>query len=701
MRKNKYVIIITVSLVFCLITTSWAWAQFSEFTQNTHGKIGLSGQSLKVPENSSKFQEYSENKSGVTGGWDARYDINGYYYNFIGKNVLLDNQYYEFNGGKFENFKFGAKYDKIIHNLSLGSKTFYDNPGSSTLTYTGTAADRTNTAAWNIFDYKLKKDNLSANMEWTFFKALTVSLDAKNTTTKGQIPAAYALSTTTSNATFAEIPGPINHETTDVNLLLSYSGKNFNVTANGAISKFNNKDDYLTFKTYMDNVTDKASLPPDNKYTQYGLKGTILHLPFESSVSLSYYTSELTNDVNMWNSVIYNKVSTTINSSAPIFTGKVVDDAVKLLVSSEPLDNLFVKAHYKYSRDRNKSSEVIFSTAGTTTTLKNERFEYAKYQTGVDAEYALPAKTKIASGFEYEGVKRDLRAYNGGNRDRSFYVEAKNKYFNRVNARVKYKHLTRTDMFIGEGVTTSLLYARKFDTADQQQDLFSTNWSFYLLDNLDLGLGYRHKSQNFPSTALGVQKISSNAANFDFSYSLFSGMVNLNGFADYEKYANTSNHRFTSGRASVNPDTTPIYIGSATGYNWLAVINDYTFTYGLDTTVQIIEETLQGVVGFSRQKSNGDISFFPQQNFISVQSIASWDDYWQDEFETKLIYNFLKNFEAVLGFRYQHLKYSDSAVDGYLLTPTIQTSKNPVFTGAYNDFPYNARVVYLTASYKF
>ncbi|MBF0313694.1 MAG: MtrB/PioB family outer membrane beta-barrel protein [Oligoflexia bacterium] len=687
-----------ISLATLLSLCCW---QPSVVAGDYSGKVDLVGKKYDEHNRgirSAKSKEYIDEDDGVTGNIFARYDSDhAYYSSFSSEHILEDNQEYKLLGGKYNWFYYGFAYDETIHNLSFGGKSFYSNPGSANLTYDGSAAS-TNPHTWKAFDYAIDHKTISGKLGGNLGSNFFVNLDAKRKSSEGSRPTTYALTSSNARASVAEMPEPIDYETTDVMLDLGYRGENFLVSLDGSLSKFDQKNDYMTYKTYLDALTEKASLSPDNKYINASFKGALYHLPLNTHISLNVNKSSLKNDVTLWTSVIRASVAQTLTINRPSFEGKINTDAINFSINSEPFDGFDSKLFYKFYRSKNESSKMTFTSGTSSVNNEHGLLSHFQHTVGLDLHYSkLPLNTKIGTGIEVEKVKRDLRVENSANNDRLFFAEVKNNYFDLLTAKLRYSYLNREDRFLQSNASSIARYLKRFDVATSKQHTLAFATDIAASDNLDLGIEYRHKKYNYPDTTIGLKKSGSHEIYSDASYTL-PDILTLSLFVDGETSYAKSTHRYHTTDSASNPSA----IDTTTAYNWHSEIKDTIYSYGTNITIPVIEETLQVLLAASRQKNNGQQIFQVSSNSgATLPNIDNWGDYRKDEIAGNIIYSFLKHFEANLGYKYEHFKYSDISTNFYQLTPNLDSSKYPLFTGASNDIPYNVSTVYLMASYKF
>ncbi|MEI8347685.1 MAG: MtrB/PioB family outer membrane beta-barrel protein [Pseudomonadota bacterium] len=308
----------------------------------------------------------------------------------------------------------------------------------------------------------------------------------------------------------------------------------------------------------------------------------------------------------------------------------------------------------------------------------------------------IPFKTKMSGGLEMEQVDREGRSDSQGNDDQSLFLQAKNTYFDMVATKLKYQYLNRDENFPNKdagNVPTDATYYKRFDrrydTASRRQHIYSISFDITPMEKLDVGLEYRKKAAEYPTTKMGLQSSKSHEIYSDATY-IFGDLATLNVFVDYEKSTRKTQKRVGP---TVNGD--PDAPWTSTAYNWGFTVEDKILSYGVNIAFQLIEEELKWLISASRENVDGSQSFVNQRPLL-LPDIDAWGDYKKDELGTNLIYTWRKNWDANLGYKYQHLYYDDISTNGYRLN-----TGTDIFTGAYNDSNYNANMIYLTATYRF
>jgi hypothetical protein len=82
--------------------------------------------------------------------------------------------------------------------------------------------------------------------------------------------------------------------------------------------------------------------------------------------------------------------------------------------------------------------------------------------------------------------------------------------------------------------------------------------------------------------------------------------------------------------------------------------------------------------------------------------LPAWDDYRQDSYMIKAVYNVVKGLSLTLSYAYERFNYKDAQYDGFRYTVGAFPANNTAaLTGAYTKPSYSTNLVFLGATYKF
>lgn len=681
---------------------------------------------------SAKFQEYREIKDGIFGKIKVNVEKGSYFLDLKVKNPGLDDQSYYLDGGRYGFFKYKIFYDEIIHNYSFDAKTFYSKPGSNYLTYYATNNSTvgpytpnisTNPSDWQEFDYykKRKKYGLDLNIapkkQPFYIEASFNQQDIKGIYPIGAPSGVFRDQNGTQTSPFGnvvELPSPIDWKVNDLNFEIGYHHKIGYLALNFNYNKFNNEHDWLTWRNPYVRQTafyEINSLPPDNDYYKWNLKGALKELPLNSFLGLNISYSRLKSDVDLLDTIGTSKTGNatalptysirTLSLNDYTFNGDVKYTNYSAYLTSQPAKFLYTRVYYNYLKKKNDSDEIFYSNG--TNSVENELFSYKKNNFGLDLTLKLSYKNKLMGGYEYLKIDRHGRKDAEETKDNKVYLEWKNDYFDYVVFKARYEKLWRDSDFglSDEGSNKTDQYyierfVRRFDATDKKMDVFKVGFEFYPVQNLTLGLEYAYKKNDYDETVLGRKEDRRNAYSLDITYALPESFK-ISAFLDYEdtKYKGMRRYINPSGNYSFDPYDPPV----SNAYNWESTLKDKAYTLGAKLEVPIIKNKLTWFVSYLYEKGDGKVNLSSQNNIGSPLDIPDSDDYTWRIFETKFVYQFSPRVAFKLGYIYEKLKYKDPQFDGY--TYIVGSPINTFLSGAYKDKEYDAHVGYFTVKFNF
>lgn len=656
----------------------------------TTGTVEIGGQLVGLrTKNAGKFNEYRDLGDGFTGAFTVNGSEGAYYLDLYGKNFGLNfdsnkmyrDQEFGLKFGNYENIKLSLLYNEIPHNHSFGARTFFSGIGTTTLTSpianNQALPNATAQNPPNQFDYIRDRKVVGGELEISaktpfFFNARGEVIEVRGT-----------LPTGANSGTIKEFPAPVNYVTQNVTLETGYRSQNLTATIDGSLSTFTNP--FLSMTLNYPSAAQRYTvyLPPDSK--NYKVGGSVRYkLPFFNSVLMARGT--------------HSKSENTIALTEGItkdFQGKLSYTTANVAITSNPIDKMSTRMFLNYLDKVNDSSEdFVYGTATT------ERFDYHKINTGLDVSYKLPAKTKVAGGYEFLKVIRGIRTDASATTDHILYAEIKNDLLHWLSAKARYQRLIRNsdnhDAALYGASTASdeiLAYFRPVDAADRLQDSVKVGVEIEPMHNLAIGAEYLFKTSNFPRTNMGVKKDQRHEVFIDAT--LTAGILKLNSYFDVE-FVNfgTYSRRFQTAGAG-----DPISVNDVNNYNWTSKRKDYNYATGINADVDVIKNRLTVGAGYRYESVDGTedftASFSPLVPVLAMNGQV--DNQIKQTVTARLGYNITPSLKLDLSYLYENLRYSDDHWVNYNYAPTAGTN----LTGAYAWPDYEAHVGFVKLGYKF
>lgn len=690
------------------------------------GSVELGGNIADVKNNKTKFTEYRDIGSGVTGNFLLDWaNDKGSYFLFSGENigynsddnkVLRDKEFF-LKAGKQEEFKVSVFYKEIPHNLTIGARSAYTGIGTTALM--STLATGSNYTVANIaefynkptFDYTIDRKNYGAELDFSFKSPFFVNARYERNITNGLLPMG------TSNNGVKELPAPISYTTDNVYLTTGYRSNRLIFTLDGSISDFNNSNTSFTYGfNAAPGARDRTYLAPSS--TSYKVGGNLMYrLPFWNTTFMARASHSLSeNTLSLSEEATFRSINS--------FAGKITYTTASAAITTSPIKSLDVKMYLNLLDKKNDSStgfeyhavSSAYNAASIQAFATTETFGYNKLNGGFDLGYKLPAKTKLSAGYEYLRINRSSRQPDLTNTnvwgvrndapqttDHILYLQAKNNLLDWLSAKVKYERLFRTSDFQG-GVFNSITdnrlikaFWRPADTADKTRDTVSLGLDVEPVDALSIGVEYSYKNNDYTKSVLGMQRDTRHEMYLDANYRI--AMVKLNPFFDLELVESFSKNRRYSGAGDADPVTGQ---NDADSHNWTSTRKDVNYAFGLNADVDIVKDKLVFTSGYRYDKATGTqeftTTFSPTTPLINNDSV---DNYTKQSITAKLKYNLTKNLTVGLGYLFENLKYTDDHYTGYSYLTTATTASGTQLTGAYANTGYDAHVGYMTVGYKF
>lgn len=681
--------------ILCAIALQAAAA----YAVETTGSIELDGKLTSIQGQKAKFNEYLEHGSGINANFfldvgglesqDLTFQFEGLGYNADSKDQR-NNADIQLHYNNYENYKFNFYLNHLPHNYTYGAKTFLTGLGTPTLSGTPT----TTPATWaSTFDYKVDRNNIGAATELSFKSPFFFGVKYDRTTQTGLYPLAI-----NANSSFTEFPAAIDTATDSIFLEGGYRSNKIIFKVDGLISSFTQ---YNPWTTVQGGTTPIIGLGPSSDYYKVG-SSLMVHLPLNSSLMARGNYSILKNDMDLTKSGTL---------TAPQYHGEITNTTASVALASNPIAPLETRLFYNVLNRHNGSTApfVYLSADGVANRARTTgNFEFGQQNAGIDASYKLPAKTKVAGGYEYVTISRadsntpaTTTSYYGNsrlsNQDHIVFVEAKNSYLESVSAKVRYQHLKRSggtwtsDKMLAPTAGNENLppQMRPFDAADKTQDSVKLAFEIEPMHNLDLGIEYLYKQNDYSNTRFGITNDKRHEVYLDANYKF--SIVNLNAFFDFERVESDLSQKVGNSLTI-----------STTTFNWSALRRDDNYAAGTKIDVDIIKNVLRASAGYRYEKSDGSSDFTNKNGTVALQDIPYVESTNRHSLTADVNYKINKSIDVTCGYAYDKLRYNDWQLDNYSYVVPGTTAINGGYaSGAYANPNYDAHLGHITVAYKF
>lgn len=720
-------------------------------TDASYVELGLIGTNVNSG-NEAKFNEYRDMRDGVIGSLNLDRKWDKYGFNLWIENPGRDDQLWQIQGQQYGKLKYSATYNEIIHNFSSDARTFYSGVGGGVLDYPNSAGYPrasgstytpdplvSNVNAWGTtFDYKLKRKDLGAGVEYRtstpWYFSVNVNQEDRGGIKRLSSPSGVCVDRTTlctsSFGNIVELPAPVDYRTSTASGEVGYNTKPMNFSVRYTVSQFTNnyqnlvwKNPYVTSQNFFETTTQ----PPDNDFKNLSIQGAARQLPWNSAVTFRGNYAKFSNDISLLTSAgIPGHLSAATTAipygSAQVlptgtrFRGNIEYKSASVAWTAQPMSALDTRVYLNWVDKVNHSSELTYTDpAGTTS--HNELFTYKKNDAGVDIGYRVRRDAKVMAGYQYTSLHRERIDFDETNEQR-IYGEFKYTGWEWGGIRAKYQSVQRTANFVASGQGTSDAtdqaymnrYIGRYDANGKDEDSLRIVLNASPRDLLDLGAEYIYKTNKYKpaygGVILGRTKDVRDQWYLTAAYGPPDG-VRLSAYADIEYVKYDSYHRnpgMSRAAGSFDPNTAP---ATASGWNWSQSQRDRNWAIGAGVEWPI-KSSLKLVGSLGYERTDGTMEFASQTNTLGVpfsldQKIPYWDTYNRQFVNFKLMYKQNTKLDWTFGIAHQKLDYQDNMFMSYrnVVSSAASGEPNAYLTGYANDLNYSANTIYVVGKYSF
>ncbi len=730
MTNNRYPVfilflVVTLALLPFVTTSAAENIDTSGTADNSSGagNSSLTGEASLTPHvdsvsgNRSKFYEYTDSTpyGGIHSDMRLGYDSDNYWFKIRASDIGYENQEYDIEGGMYGKFKYDLFYNEMVHNISLGAKTIYSNPGSNNLTYApGTVFANPSGTQWTSFDYSIKREKVGGDFDLQMVKPFYVDFTTYRERKSG-------INTGADDG--YELPVPISYTSDSFKGEVGYQAKPVFASLSYLYSSFQNQNSTLSNEG-TDGSTLMMALPPDNNYYKLAFKGSV-QLPMDSRFNVSASTAEAKSTFNL-DSLLNNYYGTTSVANAGVFHGRLDTNTINLALSSTPVRWVTANIFYRYYGTANKSDQItVQNPNGDNLPYQNYLFDYQKNTYGADLRFRLPLQLQLKTAYSYVDTDRRGRLDNPSTTDNIYSTELKWNGLDIITPKVSFQRLDRNATYgmlnssvtggvssvalinsgfdATSGVDTSLI--SRFDTCRQITDTYKAGVDINPVYNLNLGLAYKYIKTDYSNAVLGLQNVKTNEFEINGDYALGT-IARLSAYFDleYKKYLMYDVNDEGGGTDPLNATS-----NFSTSYPWNLTTKDNTYEWGVGADIYVIPKKLTLKLEYALVNSDGNLDFGifntaalgdinPGANNNNVD-IGAWDTYRKTSFTGKIVYDVSKKFTMAAGASVERYNYNDIVYTNYQYTNS--STPLPILTGAYANPSYNATVVFLTSTYRF
>lgn len=669
---------------------------------------------------SSKFDEYSDKATGAFFSGQAKMEKDDYYTKLLIKNAARSDQEYRITGGKYLSFKYNLFFNEIPHNITYNAATFYQGVGTGNLTYNGQPYWGTGindvSGFTNVFDYSIRRKEFMADGHVQLLDSVFLDFGGGEVKTDGLRPIM-------SNSGPNELMRPIDYADKIVYAEVGYKRENLISTIRYDLSSFTTAWENLNFKDPflgsalggalgVDTVNE-ISLYPSNTMSRVGLNCSINDLPFDSTLSLKGSMSWLTNAKPLYAQPVAvptppGTPAPLATLSSPIFNGVNGFNNANISLASRPIHNLTTRLYYTFFQKTNDNPTITSTSAtGKVTVLGDpifSPFSYRRSDIGLDAGYGnLPLSSRLTLGYKHTNAfqkRQDALE----TMDNDWFAKIHNDYLGWADFSLKVDYLARQSQY--STYFQNVPYYLPWDHANKTQWKTAIGADLALIANLDLGLQYIWRYNNYQDTTIGRQKDIMNEWYTTASYNI-PRLVKISGFVDVENTQYSSNHRDYNSGSPVVGDPPTYSSGAPTSYDWFNTMSDLSWAYGLSAESPVTDKLTVGL-SWSQNVSNTNEDFLT--NVMYPLGSVVYDNLRHSLLSIKGTYQVSSKLSVLASFTLDDQNYFDDAYDGYgykiptkYVTTNNSNGKSSNFmldSGGYTDSNYINGVYYLQVSYK-
>ncbi len=741
--KVYFTTIVSLSLALLFFTASDLRAQIDVGNFSISGSAEVGGLPRHTTENSAraKFEEYRDIPESVIVP-QLQFMIGGkkedFYLNFDASKPGLHDQNYMLRFGRYGLLDVEFEWDQIPHlfsnntartpyemhdgNYTLSSKPAVGTPGGTQF------RDWVNSAA-NAVDLKLfngvgrLKLRYTPTPGWTF----TGSYWSNNNSGKRAFGAVFG--PTPGNYNISELVEPIDYQTHNIELGGEYAGEGWSLGLQYDASLFHNNISTLTWDTPLNRsgtgaaCTDSATynsgtttgadanrgpcrgridLYPSNQAHTWTLTGT-KSLPFKSFLmGTASYGMRLQNDPFLPFTI--NSAVTQPAMPRGSLDGDVRPAMVNLTLVNRYVDNLDLKAYYRYYDLDNRSKKLDFAGgmilddqgSATQVGAESEPFSYSKQNIGMEAGYNITRWLSGKLAYGWERMHRESREVTNSD-EHSVGPTFDIKPNSWLLVRGSYRHSVRGANYDSNRIEyhEAANISRKFDETNRVRDKTSLFTQFTPWKKLTLYAGFEFGADVYPNSVLGAQN--------DYNYSPSIGFVYMP--LDWMKvFTNYNWERFdwkvdSMQRSALTqtPATNPERFWTSRGRDQ---INSISIGSDMELLEKLLGFRLQYgfSIGRSEVHASGDSGGTPASNYPTV-----WNT-WH-ELLARFEYRLHKNVGLRFGYYFTAANEKDAGVD--IMKPwmgDIDTGANvgrSIFLGDRIKGPFTTHVGFISMRLSF
>ncbi len=675
---------------------SWEckWCRFEE-EKGGHGEI--EGGAAYLSTDSYKFGQYSGlNAKGfnLIGNADVHYRGAGA--RFLDLEITdlgLDSRAARIEGGKQGEFTFSIEYDELPYLQLNAAETPFSGAGGNLLSLPddwvpANTTDQMSTLSESLQpeDIGTKRKNLGLggtfipSPEWNLYAKFNRETKEGTKTLAGMFGNDNAFA-----ARSAILPAPVDYVTEQLEAGATYNTRKWQAHIGYYGSFFKNENKSLAWRNPFSNPPSDANfgqmaLEPDNSFHQIFFSGGYQFLRRTRGTAHVAWGRMLQNE----SFLPYTTNGSLTSSSLPrnSLDGRVDTLAIKLGLTSTPIDKLRLKANFNFTDYDNKTDKATYDyvIADSTPSLisrTNQPYSYEKGLLELSGSYRLPKQTKVLAGFDYESFDRTFQE-RSNTREATAWGGVRVRPHEELEATLKYTYAERDGGAYEEVPEISPpenALLRKYNMADRKRSKAHAYVSYMPHELVTFGLSMDYATDDYSNSILGLTDGEETSVTLDASY------VPREDLSLYAFYTRD------------NIDTKQVGSQTFSTPDWFADGTDRINTAGLGVKYTVIEDKLDLGADYTYSQANGAIDVHS-----SIIDLTPLPDLKTRLHQLKLYadYRLKEKLSLRLDYIYEDYEQSDFTTDG-VDPDSIRT----VLSLGGEDSNYSAHLMGISLRYRF
>ena len=545
-------------------------------------------------------------------------------------NVGLDTREGELTWGKAGGLSITAGFDSQLQVSSDEGRTPFS--GSSRLSLPDDWVSGLTTSDWTQlnqslhgFDQELKREKIYLKAETKLGRNWALDSNLSYEEKSGNTDVGAGIYIDGSSADAVLLRQPVDYETTEFDIGLSYSDSKLSLEGRLNYSEFDNQHDELVwqnpYSSYGPNVRYPEGIgglgeAPDNDQIGGRLIGQYVFTPkIRLQVDGSYAVAS--QDQDFLDYSVNPALAVTVPLPTNNYDGEVDNSTFNTRLLLNPLPKLNAEIYYKYRNrdyDAKRSGYQYIrgdggNQPGSAATVYNTNHDYRSEVPGIEVSYRLPLRSKLSFDYEYEKVTRENAPVEETEQDR-YTLAYRIQPWSNFTARLEASYADRSaDTYEWAQdyyalLDTELINATpdaeryinhpelmKYYMANREQWQTSADFNFLPGDQWNLGLNLQWIDNDYDASQLGLTEDEWYRGHISASY-FASDTLSASVYAGYDYYKTDQSSRAFRGGSEKNAFVIypPLPQASDPNQNWSGEGEDTSITVGTNVQWQATKD---------------------------------------------------------------------------------------------------------------